>query len=623
MPQVRRRIPSAGRFLAVATCLAAATAIAGPSARAGITQRASVASDGTQGNGISGRVSHPVLDASGTIVAFDSEATTLVSADANGTVVDVFVRDLVSGTTVLASVDSAGVQGNSSSSGPSLSGDGRLVAFASNASNLVPGDTNSAMDVFVHDLVTGVTERVSVSSAGAQGSGPSFFASVSGDGRFVAFGSDAQDLVPGDTNGTRDVFVRDRLLGTTERVSLATDGTPSNSDCAQPAITPDGRFVAFPSFATNLVPGDLNGAFDVFIRDRDLGVTERVSVDGAGMEGNGPSAGASVSDDGRFVAFYSDATNLVPGDNNSNRDMFVRDRMTGTTERVNVSSAGVEADTQSGFSIRGGPTVPRLSADGRYVSFDSSARNLVPGDTNGAQDVFVRDRVLGTTVRVSVNSASEQGTDGSTDTAISADGQIVTFVSKAWNLVAGDTNRCGSFQTVGQCPDVFVNDRVPCAAGTVNAGAGPVTAVLSVDGATGTVVAVPIGRAVEIRLAAAPAGPDPARYAIWVWPGFPAIPREFSAHGERLGCTLCPTPLELGFAPQPFRCLRGLGMPATVCRRVREVAGAPASAPWAITRAGGFARQRVLTIQGVPEDPGSAAGGVGFSVTNGVVIEIR
>src|SRR5262249_363073 len=147
---------------------------------------------------------------------------------------------------------------------PSVSGDGRFVAFHSNATNLVAGDTNSLMDVFVHDLQTGATERVSVSSGGAQGTIGSYYPSVSGDGRYVAFISDAPNLVPNDVNGTRDVFVRDRLAGTTERVSLASNGTPSNSDCAPPAISPDGRYVVFGSFASNLVPGDTNVAFDVF-----------------------------------------------------------------------------------------------------------------------------------------------------------------------------------------------------------------------------------------------------------------------------------------------------------------------------------------------------------------------
>jgi Tol biopolymer transport system component len=594
----------------------------GPGASAGITERASVSSAGLQGDGISGRTSQPALDASGSIVAFDSEARNLVPNDANGSVVDVFVRDRASGTTVLASVDSAGIQGNSSSTAPSLSGDGRFVAFASNATNLVALDTNSAMDVFIHDLATGATERVSVNSGGSQASGPSFFASVSGDGRFVAFASDAADLVPDDTNGTRDVFVRDRLLGTTERVSLASDGTQSNSDCAQPAITPDGRFVAFPSFARNLDPNDGNDSFDVFLHDRNLRVTERVSVDSFGNEANGPSAGAAVSADGRFVAFYSNASNLVPDDTNSTRDMFVRDRETGITERVNVSSAGVEADSQSGFSIRGGSTTPRISEDGRFVSFDSSARNLVPGDTNGSQDVFVRDRLSGMTERVSVGSGDEQGTDGSTDTAISADGLVTAFVSKAWNLVPGDTNRCGSFQMQGQCPDVFTHTRVPCAEGSVNAGVGPVTDVLRVNGMA-DFVAVRVGSPVEIRLDAAPAGPDPARYALWVWFQSPESPREFSAHGERLGCTVNPTPLDRGLAPQPFRCLRSQGMPTAVCRRVREIFSAPATAPWSRARAGGVARPRVFTLQGLLEDDGASARVVRFSVTNAVVVDVR
>ncbi len=613
----RRRIDASTLVIVAAMGL-----IFGHDATADITERASISSAGVQGNGISGRLSQPVLDTSGDIVAFDSEATTLVPVDVNGMLVDVFVRDRLAGTTVLASVSSAGVQGNNDSAFQSLSGDGRFVAFHSTATNLVAGDTNNAMDVFVHNLQTGATERVSVSSGGAQALGFSFFPSVSGDGRFVAFLSEATNLVPGDTNGTRDVFVRDRLMGTTERISLASDGTPSNNDCGPPDISPDGRFVAFASFATNLAPNDMNGSFDVFIRDRDSSTTERVSVDNSGNEGDGPSGGPVVSADGRFVAFDSNATNLVPNDTNVTKDIFVRDRGTGMTERVNVSNSGQEADSQSGFSLRGGSTTAQMTDDGRFVVYDSSASNLVPGDTNQEQDVFVRDRLSGTTERVSVSSNGIQSADGSTDTAISADGLVVAFISQAWNLVPGDTNRCGRFQTIGQCPDVFTHTRIPCQEGSVNAGAGPVTDVLRVNGAT-RFVSIAVGARIDVTLDAALAGPDPARYVLWRWLGLPAAPSEISALGERVGCTVNPTPLHAGSTPQPFRCLRGQGMPAVVCRGVSGIAGAPPTAPFAIARPGGFPMAGIFTFQGLLEDDGSAASGVRFSVTNAVITDVR
>jgi Tol biopolymer transport system component len=239
----------------------------------------------------------------------------------------------------------------------------------------------------------GTTERVSVDSAGNEGN--SFVqrnASISADGRFVAFTSFATNLVPGDTNRRDDVFVRDRLTGTTELVSVDSAGNQGNRDSGSPAISADGRFVAFHSVATNLVPGDTGNMTDVFVRDRLTGTTQRVSVDSAGTEGNGASVEPAISGDGRFVAFYSFATNLVPGDTNGDGDVFVHDRQTGTTERVSVDSAG-----NQGSAISDGFRKVSISADGRVVAFVSVATNLVPGDTNGGSDAFVHDRQTGIT----------------------------------------------------------------------------------------------------------------------------------------------------------------------------------------------------------------------------------
>src|SRR5216117_509323 len=244
-------------------------------------------------------------------------------------------------------------EGNDTSLGSALSADGRFVAFDSAATDLVAGDTNGVSDVFVHDRQTGTTERVSVASDGAQGNGRSglvtfaFPPALSADGRFVAFVSFATNLVAGDTNGATDVFVHDRQTGTTERVSVASDGTESNAASLGSALSADGRFVAFQSDATNLVAGDTNGATDVFVHDRQTGMTERVSVASGGTEGNGFSAGLALSADGRFVAFHSTATNLVAGDTNGATDVFVHDRQTGTTERVSVDSDGTQGNGPS------------------------------------------------------------------------------------------------------------------------------------------------------------------------------------------------------------------------------------------------------------------------------------
>ena len=412
------------------------------------TSRLSVGPGGVEGNGFS--VS-PVLSSDGRYVLFQSGASNLVAADTNG-VGDVFLRDRQVGTTVLVSVSSAGVQGNNGSNSCGISADGRFVAFTSAATNLVPGDSNATYDAFLRDLQNGTTERVSLGAAGVQGDGQSSVGpgSISADGRFVVFSSMAANLVPGDTNQVQDVFVRDRQSATTERVSVDSGGAQGNGHSSNAAISADGRFVLFSSLANDLVPGDTNQVQDVFVRDRQLGTTERVSVGPGGVQADSAcgSYGLAMSADGRFVAFDSSATNLVAGDTNGWRDVFVRDRQLGTTELVSVDSAG--AQTIGGDSCFYGLSI---SADGRYVAFASSAVNLVPGDTNHDWDVFLRDRELGTTERVSVDSSGAQGNDdsGTYGVAVSANGGFVAFESKATNLVSGDTNAVS---------DVFGRDRI-------------------------------------------------------------------------------------------------------------------------------------------------------------------
>ena len=324
----------------------------------------------------------------------------------------------------------------------------------------------------------GATERVSVASDGAETNSGSSWPTISADGRFAAFHSGATNLVPGDTNGEDDVFVRDRGTGATERVSVASDGTqgtcPNKNACVSSyaALSADGRFVAFRSFAVNLVPGDTNGRGDIFVHDRAAGVTSRVSVASDSTQSNRGSSFPAISADGRFVAFVSMATNLVPGDTNdwsqannadAGNDVFVHDRQSGVTERVSVASDGTEGDLPFDYSV------PSLSADGRFVAFSSQATNLVPGDANGQDDVFVHDRDSETTERVSVASDGTEGNFRSDWQAISADGRFVAFSSLATNLVPSDTNHCpdagGSTQEFirhlppGTCDDVFVHDR--------------------------------------------------------------------------------------------------------------------------------------------------------------------
>lgn len=399
------------------------------------TERVSVDSIGRQGNGSAGRAS---ISGDARFVAFDSLATNLVEGDTNGSN-DIFLHDRRTGVTTRVSVDSSGVQGNGSSGfGAAISGDGRFIAFASEATNLVEEDTNNVGDIFVHDRITGETARISVDSTGGQGTNSSSLPAISADGRFVAFTSSSPELVGGDTNQTADVLVHDRNTGETTRVSIDSTGAEGNGRSCCSSISGGGRFVAFASVATNLVEGDTNNVGDIFVHDRMTGETTRVSVDSSGAQSIGFIRSSSISADGRFVAFDSSASTLVEGDTNGLFDVFVHDRMTGEIRRVSVDSAGTQVDDSSGR--------PSISADGRFVAFDSLATNLVEEDTNGFIDIFVNDRVTGETTR-----SGMEGNENSFSPSISDDGRFVAFDSSATNLVEADSN--------GQ-PDVFVFDRL-------------------------------------------------------------------------------------------------------------------------------------------------------------------
>jgi Tol biopolymer transport system component len=442
-----REVAALAALAALAWLAAAATA----AAQDAIT-RVSVDSTGVEGDGPSGDAAPAAISADGRHVAFGSSASNLVANDLNG-VSDVFVHDRSTGATVRVSVDSAGVESNGASDRPSLSQDGRFVAFESTATNLVANDTNGASDVFVHDRDpdvngifdegNGVTTRVSIRGVAIQANAGSFFASISGDGSRVAFTSDASNLVSNDLNGRRDVFVRNRSASTTIRASLSSAGVEGNGASDKPAISADGAIVAFESLATDLVSSDLNGVRDVFVRRLASGVTTRVSVDSSGAEGNAASSGPpALSSDGGVVAFQSDADNLVGGDGNGVSDVFAHDRSSGVTTRVSVDSSGAEGDGASFAS-------PSLSADGVLVAFHGDATNLVAGDGNGLSDVFVHDRSTGETSGVSVDCAGASGNGASRFGALSGDGLLVAFSSEADDLVPNDANSVA---------DVFVRD---------------------------------------------------------------------------------------------------------------------------------------------------------------------
>ena len=406
-------------------------------AAVGLTTRQSVATGGAQADG---RSFIPAVSADGRYAVFYSDASNLVSGDTNSAR-DVFIHDRQTGETTRVSVDSAGAQANGDSFEPAVSADGRFVAFSSAATNLVAGDTNDANDVFVRDRQANTTSRVSLGPGGANANGGSDSPSISGDGRLVAFTSAATNLVTGDTNNQRDVFVFDRQTSVTTRASLSSFGDEANLDSFTPELSADGRFVTFTTFASNLIGFDDNESSDVFVRDLQAGATTRVSEYPGGFQAEGDSLRPAISADGRYVAFDSDAWNLVWGDTNDAFDVFLHDRATGSTTRVSVDDSGLQSD--------GGSFRPTLSGDGRYVAYYSDASNLVAGDTNGASDVMLFDRLSGATRRVSVANGGGEANGSSLRPALSANGALVVFESDATNLVPGDTN---------QFTDVFAHD---------------------------------------------------------------------------------------------------------------------------------------------------------------------
>jgi Tol biopolymer transport system component len=446
------------KLLVLSSLIGFGCAVAGASspspaaaASAATTTLESVSTSGEQGNFDSWAVG---ISANGRYVVFNSDATNLVRGDTNNQS-DVFVRDRLTGETTRVSVTSSGAQANQSpneyggSRAGGISANGRYVVFASDATNLVPSDTNGVLDVFVHDRATGRTQRVSVSSAGRQANGPSSDPVISADGRYVSFTSMASTLVAGDTNRHWDVFVHDRATGKTGRVSVGSGsgGLQATGDSEEPAISGHGRYVAFASFASNLVAGDTNRLEDIFVRDRRMARTRRVSVSSSGKQTTGPlgvaNSGAPViSANGRYVAFVTRASNLVPGDTNHVSDIFVRDRLTGTTQRVSVG-AGRQAN---GDNV----AWPAISPDGRFVAFGSLASNIVPGDSNQITDVYIRDRVAHRTLIASLGTTGEQGNDGSFvgAGAFSADNRYLVISSYASNFA----------RDVNPGADVFVRD---------------------------------------------------------------------------------------------------------------------------------------------------------------------
>ena len=415
-----------------------------------------------QGNGES---FYPPLSYDGNFVAFFSASSNLVKGDDNG-VGDVFVRDVAKGTTTLVSMSSDKKIGNGESTYPSISGNGRFVAFTSRASNLVADDNNGVADVFVYDRESGTTELVSVNQSGESANAEcyTYFPSISYDGRYVVFMSKAGNLTANDTNENWDVFLRDRQERRTVRVSLGVNGENGNGPSLHAVISGNGRYVAFNSKASNLVQDDRNGAEDVFLYNRLANRISRVSIGPNGSEGNGDSDRAAISFDGRRVAFSSVASNLVPDDRNNAEDVFVRDLRENATKLVSIGRGGVQMmqldiDRHDLCCILSlaccliDTILDRksvISADGNTIIYRSDAPNLVPDDFNGRQDIFVHNIEAGTTDRVSISSKGAESNGTSVHHGVSFDGRYVAFSSTASNLVDNDTNNVS---------DIFVHDR--------------------------------------------------------------------------------------------------------------------------------------------------------------------
>ena len=402
-------------------------------------ERVSVTSDGSE---VLGFASSASLSGDGRFVAFSETADGLVPDDVNG-VSDIFVRDRITNTTerlsaaLASTADDAESDSNAFPSyNPVISDNGQAVAFETFGK-----ETSS---IFLYSRDTDTVELISASATGEAGNGSAKNVDISADARFVVFQSDADNLVADDTNQASDIFLRDRLLNTIESVSLAADSTQSNGNAGQASISADGRYIAFTSTASNLVENDTNETADIFVYDRQLQTTERISVATDGTQSDGFSRAPSISADGRYVSYDSMATNLVADDTNKRGDVFVFDRETQTTTRVSLSTEGVESNN---FSFN-----HDISGEGRYVTYSSAATNLVEQDTNRVRDVFVFDRETQTTTRLSVNADGVQGNRESRESTFSADGRFIAYQSSADILVDDDTN--------GRT-DIFVYDFQP------------------------------------------------------------------------------------------------------------------------------------------------------------------
>lgn len=397
--------------------------------------RVSVASGGAEGNGDSYLSAYQTISADGRYVVFTSNST-LVPEDTNVcgyfSCGDVYVHDRQTGKTERVSVATGGAQGNLASGDGVMTPDGRYIAFSSEADNLVSGDTNGVRDIFVHDRQTRETRRVSLDSVGNQADNYSDFAVISGDGQIIAFQSYASNLVSDDTNGVEDIFVRDLQESTTTRISVSSTGTQGNGWSTIPAMSANGQFVIFESRATNLVEGDYDG--QLYLHDRQTGATSIVSVNSNNDAAAGFVIKGSISDDGRFIAFHSDATNLAFGYTPDYWfDIFLHNRLIGETSLF-------AENPDAGRQFTEGSSRISFSQDERYLAFTSTAANPGSDSLLGEYDVFILDTQTGQTKIATHSWDATPPYNSSFSPSLSADGKFVVFDSWQENLVSGDTN---------------------------------------------------------------------------------------------------------------------------------------------------------------------------------------
>ncbi len=387
------------------------------------------------------------MSGDGRYLVFSTTATDLISGDTNKKR-DVFLQDNLSRTLTRVTLCN-GKELPGDADQPVISRDGQVIAFvytdsgsaASSASSsttntpidpctsglLVTGDTNSKSDVFLLDRQTQKFTRASVSSAGVQANGASQNPRLSADGRFVAFSSDATNLVAGDTNGKTDIFVYDQVTQVTSRINLDQDGKPANDSAANPVISADGRYVAFSSAATNLVTGVTNHVENIYVADRLTGGIERVNVTPSGVEPDAACRYPDMSADGRILAFLSNTKKFLPqGSGSGVQQIYVKDRISGQVGLASLSSTQEEANADN--------SPPVLSADGLYLAFRSKATNLVTKDRNLMPDVFIRSLASQTTLRLSQTPAGIEGNNESGPPILSGDSQTVAFFTQATNL---------------------------------------------------------------------------------------------------------------------------------------------------------------------------------------------